>query len=428
MTRKQFMEGLTAGCLDGQLAALYGAGFLGEKKARLARALTAFEEKFGAGRELSVYSVPGRTELCGNHTDHQNGLVMSASISLDILAVAAKNEDSTIRVTSEGFGRDDVIDPADLAPRTEEEGHSPALVRGVAAAIRGLGGNVGGFDAWTTSDVLKGSGLSSSAAFEVCMGAILNGEYNEGRLSPVQLALAGQRAENKYFGKPSGLMDQLACAVGGAILIDLGDPAAPAVSPCGLDLEAMGLAMVVTDTGGSHSDLTEEYAAIRAGMEQVARYFGGDALRQVDEGEFYAAIPRLRADLEDLPVLRAIHFFAECHRVRALAAAIGAGDRARFLDILVEAGRSSFMYNQNVYSVKNPARQDVSLALALSERLLKGKGAWRIQGGGFAGTIQAFMPKSETGAYIESMEAVFGRGACHPLAIRESGAVRLLKL
>jgi galactokinase len=394
------------------------------QRGRYLDAIHAFTENYGGDRDISIYSVPGRIEICGNHTDHNNGIVMAAAVNLDIIAVVAKSEGSVIRVRSKNFG-EDVVSLSGLKPDSSEFGRSSAMIRGVAAGITERDGRIGGFDAYTTSDVLKGSGLSSSAAFEVCVGAIMNGEYNGGRFSAVEIGQIGQYAENVFFGKPSGLMDQISCAVGGAVSIDLKDPSNPLVKKVSFDLSSYGMKLVVTDTKGDHADLTEEYSAIRGEMEQVARFFGKKNLREVNRDDFYLRIADIRREAGDRSVLRAAHFFEECGRVDRAIDAVDSGDIARFLSIITECGNSSFEYNQNAYCIKTPTRQGVPVALAISQVILSGRGAWRLQGGGFAGTIQAFVPDGLLDEYCRALHRVFGEDACHVLRVREDGPLNV---
>ena len=425
-TPTQMTEQLRQGAHDAALEKLYGSEALPRQKERYTRCIATFAEHYGDDRDISIYSAPGRTEIGGNHTDHNNGLVLAAAVNLDIIAVVAKSESATVRLRSEGFSKEDVVDIGDLAVHPEEEGRSSALIRGVAAGIAEAGGQIGGFDAFTTSDVLKGSGLSSSAAFEVCLGEIFNGEFCEGRFNPVQIAMFGQRAENVFFGKPSGLMDQTACSVGSVVGIDFEDPANPVVQKVELDTAAFGCALVITDTKGDHADLTSEYAAIRAEMEQVAQTFGQPLLRRVPRDAFMQKIPALRQQLGDRAVLRAIHYYEECRRVPQLIEAIRAGEYSRFLALITESGHSSFEYNQNAYASAQPKNQGVPLGLALSQLALDGRGAYRLQGGGFAGTIQAFVPLDLLDAYCGALGAVFGADACHVLSVRGVGGTRVI--
>ncbi|MDR1966169.1 MAG: hypothetical protein LBQ36_05625 [Synergistaceae bacterium] len=426
-TTSQLAERVRAGEYDSVFSSLYSPDdeMIAKQRMRYVGAVADFEKNYGAGREVRAYSVPGRVELCGNHTDHNNGVVLAAAINLDIIAIVSKSDNGVIRLRSSGFGREDVVDLSSLAPDAAEAGKSSAMIRGVAAAFKDRGGGYGGFDAWTTSDVLRGSGLSSSAAFEVCVGTVMNGEYNEERFDAATIGIIGQHSENVFFGKPSGLMDQVACSVGGAIFIDLENPASPIVRKITLDLSSYGLYLVVVDTKGDHSDLTGEYAAIRGEMEAAAAFFGKRCLREVDYAEFRSRIADVRGAVGDRAVVRAMHFFEECGRVREAAGALENGDISRFLGLIDECGHSSFEFNQNAYSIKTPDRQGVPVALAVSRAILGGRGACRLQGGGFAGTIQAFVPKDMLDEYCSAMSGVFGRDACHVLRVRPLGGVRL---
>ena len=413
---------------DAAFSALYGSepATLAAQRERYSTLVDRFAEEYGADREVRLYSAPGRTEIGGNHTDHNNGVVMAAAVNLDVVAVVSPNEDNVVRVKSYGFDKIDDVDLSILTPQKREMEHSAGLIRGVAAGFVEAGGKVGGFDAYTTSDVLRGSGLSSSAAFEVCMGAIFRGEYNDNdmeKFSQVKIAQIGQYAENVFFGKPCGLMDQTACAVGSAITIDFKDPANPVVGTAKFDLATHNFALCISDTKGSHADLTDDYAAIRREMESVAEQFGKPVLREVDEQEFLKAIPSLRSKVGDRAVVRAIHFYNDCRRAADLCAAIRDDRFEEFLQLVIEGGHSSFEFNQNAYSIKNPQEQGVPLALAISQKVLKGRGAWRLQGGGFAGTIQAFVPVDLLEEYRAAIDALFGEGSCHVLSVRNYGAV-----
>ena len=428
-TSRQLREEIAAGKWDGALAALYGAAALPRQRQRYGAALAQFELYFGPGRQVRLYSAPGRAELGGNHTDHQHGYGLAAAVTLDLVAVVSPSDDGFLRVKSRGFNKLDVIDLSEPAPQAGESTHSASLIRGIAEGFRAAGKQVGGFDAYTVSDVLRGSGLSSSAAFEMGMAAILNGEYDCG-LTPPELAKIGQYAENTYFGKPSGLLDQLTSAVGGVIFADFADPAAPVIEKLHADgLLPAGMALCVTDTRGSHSELTGEFAAIRREMEAVAACLGRQVLGQVAEAEFWAALPRVRACCGDRAALRAIHYFEENARTLAQRDALRAGDGKAFLHFVRESGHSSFQLCQNVYASSSPKEQALSAALALSQTLLEaGGGAWRMQGGGFAGTIQAFVPTALAAGYRTAMERVFGSGCCYFLRLREQGAVCVNKL
>lgn len=383
-----------------------------------------FAELFGEERDVRLFSAPGRTEVGGNHTDHNHGRVLAASINLDAIAIASKNDENIVRVKSRGYNMD-VADISDLSIKEEEKGHSPAIVRGMCAGFKKYGYEIGGFDAATMSDVLSGSGLSSSAAYEVLVGTMLNYLYNDGQVDAVTIAKIAQYAENIYFDKPCGLMDQTACSVGGIVTIDFSDPSDPVINEVDFDFASCGHSLCIVDTKGNHSDLTDDYAAIRGEMEAVAGVFGKKVLRDVDEEKFRKNIPAVREKAGDRAVLRAMHFFADNDRVLKEVNALTKGDFEKFKEYILESGASSYMYNQNVFSPKQPTVQPVSLALALSERILSGRGAWRVHGGGFAGTIQAFVPNELLSNYKSAMESVFGEGSCYVLMIRPVGCVEI---
>jgi len=383
-----------------------------------------FAEIFSADRDVRLFSAPGRTEVGGNHTDHNHGRVLAASINLDAIAIASKNEENIVRVKSRGYNMD-VCDITDLEIKENEKGHSPALVRGMCAGFLKYGYKIGGFDACTMSSVLSGSGLSSSAAYEVLVGTMLNYLYNDGKVDAITIAKIAQYAENVYFDKPCGLMDQMACSVGGFVTIDFNNPAEPIVNEVKFDFASSGHSLCIVDTKGSHSDLTDDYAAIRSEMESVAGFFGKNVLREISEDKFKKNIPAIREKVGDRAVLRALHFFADNNRVLKEVDALKKGDFDEFKSYILESGDSSYKYNQNVYSTKKPLEQPVSLALALSENVLKGKGAWRVHGGGFAGTIQAFVPNEILEDYKNAMESIFGEGSCYVLIIRPVGGIEI---
>ncbi len=410
---------------DGVLAKNYKAEDIEVQKSRYIRIASSFEELFGSDREVSVFSAPGRTEVCGNHTDHNHGCVLAASVNLDAVAAAGKNDENIVRVKSEGY-KMDVVDLSDLGVMPAERGKSASLVRGVCAGFKNRGYNIGGFDAATASDVLSGSGLSSSAAFEVLLGTMLNHLYNDGKISPVEIAQIAQFAENEYFGKPCGLMDQMACSVGGFVRIDFNDPSAPIIEKLGFDFGSCGHALCIVDTGGDHSDLTDEYAAVRGEMEAVASKFGKAVLRDVDRSEFEKNISVIRDVAGDRAVLRAMHFYNENVRVEKQSAALKNGDFEAFKALVIESGFSSYMYNQNVYTCAAPSAQPVSLALAICQDILSGKGAWRVHGGGFAGTIQAFVPVELLNEFKTKICAVFGEKSCYVLNIRPEGGIKVI--
>ncbi len=420
---KQALAGTT---LDSRFCEIYGSAALETQKSRYLHAVEEFEKLYGADREAALYSVAGRSELSGNHTDHNHGCVIAASIDLDIIAVASPSAGSVIRVKSEGFPEDVVDFGVYNAPNPARYEKSDSLIAGMVAGFRKEGLAVGGFDAYTTSNVLKGSGISSSAAFEDMIGNILNYVYNGGKVSNVEIAKLAQYAENRFFGKPCGLMDQMACAVGGIIAIDFRDPSAPVIEQTDFDLSAAGYNLCIVNTGGNHADLTGDYASVPAEMKSVAAYFGKEVLRDTDENAVLAAIPALREKVGDRAILRALHFFAENRRVAAQKAALKAGDLDTFLANVIASGRSSFCYLQNVYTTKNVSEQGLSLALCLAERVLSGKrAAWRVHGGGFAGTIQAFVPTEDVAEFRAVMDAAFGEGRCMVLRVRPEGALRV---
>ncbi len=393
---------------------------------RFLEVLDAFNSLFNkdANREVSLFSAPGRTEIGGNHTDHNHGLVLAGGISLDAIAVASKNDEGVIRIKSAGYPMDEVKCD-DLEVKSEEIGRSKSIVRGIAARFKELGYNIGGFDATTASQVLSGSGLSSSAAFEVLVCTMLNYLYNDGKIDPVEIAKISQYSENVYFGKPCGLLDQMACSVGGFVRIDFEDTSKPVIEKIDFDFANFGHSLVIVDTKGSHSDLTDEYAAVRSEMEAVAGYFGKSVLREVDKADVVKNAGDIAKKLGERAVLRALHFYGENEKVTAQAKALADGNFDAFKDLIIASGRSSYMYNQNVYTCKAPKNQPLSLALQISELILSGKGAWRVHGGGFAGTIQAFVPNDLIVEYTDVMKSIFGDDACYVLSIRPFGGVEI---
>lgn len=426
METKTLKELLPEGKLDSQLKAVYITdAAVAAQRTRYADAVSSFEEIFGTGRDAVIVSAPGRTEVCGNHTDHNHGRVLAASINLDAIAVASPNGDNVIRVKSRGFDMD-TVSLDDLSPNCEEYGKSVSLLRGVCARLKELGYQVGGFDAYTTSQVFSGSGLSSSAAYEVLLGTIFSALFNGDKLDAVTNAQIAQFAENHFFGKPCGLMDQMASSVGSFVTIDFNHPDQPVIEKVKFDFASCGHTLCILDTGGDHADLTDDYAAVRSEMEAVARELGCNVLADVDYQVFVTAIPALRKKLGDRAILRAIHFFNENQRVEGAVSALNRNDFDSFLDIVTQSGQSSFMYNQNVFTPKDVQEQGVSLALAMTHQILGGRGAFRVHGGGFAGTIQAFVPNDLLDTYKSQMEAVLGKGSCYVLAIRPAGGVRVI--
>lgn len=421
MTKAQ----INSGALDKTLTYIYGEAALEFQKKRYSAAIDEFEKIYG-DRDISLFSVAGRSELSGNHTDHNHGCVVAASIDLDIIAVAAKRDDGVIRIKSEGFPEDVVDTAVYTAPIEEKFGTSESIIAGMCAGFAKNGHAIGGFDAYTTSNVLKGSGLSSSAAFEDMVGNILSHMYNDGKVDNVEIAMLAQYSENVFFGKPCGLMDQVACAVGGIVAIDFADPSAPIIDKVDFDLSAQGYNLCIVNTGGNHADLTDDYASVPAEMKAVAAHFGKKVLREIDKDALIKEIPALREKVGDRAILRAFHFLNENERVAAQKAALLKGDLDAFFTEVIASGRSSFCYLQNVYTSKNLSEQGLSLALCLAEGYLSGKkAAWRVHGGGFAGTIQSFVPSSEVEGYRALMDSVFGEGKCIVLRIRPVGAVKV---
>ena len=418
-------EKLAGAEFDSAFARIYKAEDIALQKERYIALVSRFEELFGSDREVEIYSAPGRTEVCGNHTDHNHGKVLAAGVNLDAVAVVSENAEGIVRVKSEGY-KIDAVDLSNLGVMPAERGKSESLIRGVCAAFKNRGYNIGGFDAATVSDVLSGSGLSSSAAFEVLIGTILNHLYNDGKVSAVEIAQIAQFAENEYFGKPCGLMDQMACSVGGFVQIDFKDPSVPVINKVDFDFASCNHALCIVDTGGNHADLTDEYAAVRGEMEAVAAKFGKSVLRDVDRAEFEKNISVIRDSAGDRAVLRAMHFYNENVRVEKQAEALRSGDFEAFKAVIIESGFSSYMYNQNVYTCKAPSDQPVSVALAMCQDILCGKGAWRVHGGGFAGTIQAFVPMDLLDEFKTKICAVFGEKSCYVLNIRPEGGVKVI--
>lgn len=406
-----------------RLSAVYGTEAKSQQERYYALA-ERFESEFSADADIRFFSAPGRTEVGGNHTDHNNGKVLAAAVNLDAVAAVSAREDGIICVHSEGYPAI-TVDTADFEIKDCEEGKSEALIRGVCARFAQLGYAYGGFDACVTSRVLSGSGLSSSAAYEVLIGTILNYIYNDGKISAVEIAQISQYAENVYFKKPCGLMDQTACSVGGFVQIDFEDTSAPVINKVDFDMEKYGYNLCIVDTGGNHADLTGDYAAIRKEMNSVAEFFGKDVLRRVDECEVFANIGKIREKTGDRAIERAIHFYNENKRVDRLANALAKGDFDEFKSIIIESGKSSYMYNQNCFTLSNPAEQPVALALCVMEELLKGKGAYRVHGGGFAGTVQAFVPACETEGFVNAMRGIFGENSCYILNIRSHGGCEI---
>lgn len=428
MQTKELIALIENGGLDSRFAALYGESAVAAQRERYTDAVREFSSLFGADREVRLFSVPGRSEISGNHTDHNRGCVIAAAVDLDIIAVASANGDGKVTVKSKGFPADTV----DCHPGEPDEKlfyTSGSLLSGVCAGFEKRGYRVGGYDAYTTSNVLKGSGISSSAAFEVMIGTVMNHLYNDAVITAPVIAEIAQYAENVYFGKPSGLMDQTACAVGGFSFIDFADPKAAKIEKLGFDLSRAGYSLCITNTGGNHTDLNDDYASVPAEMKAVAEEFGRGVLRGLTVKELLARAGELREKVGDRAILRAFHFIRENERVMGQAEALKRGDIGSFLRGVRASGESSFMYLQNVYTTKNVREQGLSLALAVTDYALSGTertSAWRVHGGGFAGTVQAFVPDENVDGYKSGMEAVFGVGSCAVLKVRPEGCTAVL--
>lgn len=393
------------------------------QRERYVKAINKYASLYG-DTDVEIYSAPGRSEVGGNHTDHQHGCVLAAAVNLDAIAVVGR-VDNKIKVLSDDF---DIapINLEDLEIKKAEEGTSEALIRGVCARLKELGYNVGGFNAFITSDVLMGAGLSSSAAFETIIGTIISGLYNDMTIDPVVIAQVGQYAENVYFGKPCGLMDQCASSVGSLINIDFNDVAKPIVNKVDVDFSKFGHSLCIVDTKGSHADLTDEYAAIPMEMKKVANYFGKEFLREVDEEDFFNDIAGARKACQDRAVLRAIHLFEENKRVDQEVKALNNSDFETFKKVVKESGDSSYKFLQNVYANCDVQNQSVSIGLAMSEKIIGRNGVCRVHGGGFAGTIQAFVKDEFVTAYKTEIERVFGKGSCHVLKVRKYGGKKVI--
>ena len=428
----EIKSAIIGGGYDNAFASLYGKDF--DKNAvyeRYTKAVDRFVEIYGdklsAVSDINLFSVPGRSEIAGNHTDHNHGKVVAAGISLDIIAVAVKTENPEIRIKSEGFD-EDVCDITTVSTVVESQKFkAAAIVRGMCDGFERSSFKTGGFYAYTTSSVLKGSGLSSSAAFEVMVGNILNHFYNDGVIDAVEIAKIAQYSENVHFGKPCGLMDQTACAVGSFVAIDFADPKAPIVEKLPFDLTSHGYSLCIVNTGGNHADLNDDYASVPAEMKAVARYFGKEVLREIDKKDIIASIPVLREKVGDRAIMRALHFCNENIRVGKITAALKEDDLESFLKGVKASGLSSSTMLQNTYTVKNVEEQGISLALAVAGQVLDNKQgtAYRVHGGGFAGTIQAFVPNEYLDEFNTVMKSVFGEDSAYVLKVRPYGAVCL---
>lgn len=425
MQTEVMIKTIENGEMDDRLLDIYvDATKLAYQKERYMKAIKNFEIHYGAG-EAEIFSAPGRSEVGGNHTDHQHGEVLAASINLDTIGVVRKTDDNTIKIISDDYD-EVIISLDDIGLKEEEKATTLALIKGVVVGFVDRGYKVGGFRAYATSDVLIGAGLSSSAAFETLVGTILSGLYNDMSISAVEIAIIGQYAENVYFGKPCGLMDQMACSVGNLVHIDFKNPQNPEVEKLDFNMSEHGYSLCITDTKGSHADLTDEYAAVPKEMKAVANYFGKEVLRDVTYAEVIKEIVTLRKNLGDRSVLRAVHFLCENERVMKEVNALKWGDMNLFLDNVKESGDSSFKYLQNVYSNNDVKNQNISIALMMSDVLLKTEGVSRVHGGGFAGTIQAFVKNEFVATYKAQMDHIFGEGSCKDLRIRKYGGMKVL--
>ena len=406
---------------------LYGSdkNVLNEQSTRYADLMNEFEITY-AKDDVQLFSSPGRTEIGGNHTDHNHGRVLAGAVNLDNIAVAAVNGSNIIRIKSVGYP-EFKVEIADLQIDRNKFYTSGSLVKGICARMKENGYQIGGFDACIDGRVPKGSGLSSSASFEVLIGTIINTLFNNGKMPAVENAIIGQWAENNYFGKPCGLMDQTACSVGGLITIDFKDPANPIVKEVNFDFVSTGYSLVITDVGGGHDDAASqaEYASLPTEMKAVAAELGAKVLREVSLEQIVEKIPEIRKNTGDRAILRAFHFQGDNQRVVDQVDALEKNDFQTFLKLVVESGYSSYMYNQNIFDVVHKDEQVVSLALVLSEMVLKGSGAWRVHGGGFGGTIQAFVPQNKLDEYVKTLEHVYGKNSCHKLFIRSKGSINL---
>lgn len=422
MNTIELKQNITNGKYDNDFAMLYGD--VTAAKERYIGALDEFLNLYGDRDNIRLFSAPGRTEIGGNHTDHQHGLVLAGSVNLDVIAVVSENNGNTVRIKSQGYEMDE-LDITELEVKPSESGRAIALIRGVLAAFSQNGHSVGGFDAYTTSNVLKGSGLSSSAAFEVLVSGIVNGLFNATAVNAVDIAKYSQFAEREYFGKPCGLLDQMASSVGGFTYADFNDPQNPVVEKINLDLSQSGHTLCVVDTGGNHANLTQDYADITLECKAVSECLGVEFLRDADENLFYSSIAEIRQKCGDRAVLRAMHFFNEDKRVLTQKSALKCGDFNTFFAAVKRSGESSYDLLQNVYSPSNPREQAISLALALTKQFLNGRGAYRVHGGGFAGTIQCYIPNKMFDDYKQMIESVFGENSCVKLFVRGVGGYEL---
>lgn len=423
MNINEIKANISAGKYDKDFSMLYGD--VPSARERYTKACDSFEKLFPSHSGIRLFSAPGRTEVGGNHTDHQHGSVLAGGVNLDVIAIAAKNDSGIIRIKSEGYDMD-AVSVDDLEKNPKEDGKAISLIRGICSSFSKRGVKLSGFDAYTTSNVLKGSGLSSSAAFEVLVATIINGLFAEGKVSPEDIAKMGQYAENVYFGKPSGLLDQMASSLGGFTFADFHNPKEPVTEKINLDISSFGYSLCVVDTGGNHANLTDDYADITVECRKISNELGVDFLRDADEEKFYENIASLREKCGDRSVLRAIHFFNEQKRVYKQKSALESGNFEDFLQLVNESGQSSYDLLQNLYSTSAVSEQGLPVALALTKQYLSGRGACRVHGGGFAGTIQCYIPSFMLDGYKKMIEKVFGKNSCMPISIRPVGGYEIV--
>lgn len=424
MNIQNFLNKITSGEFDELFAKLYKPQEIDIQKLRYMSAVKKFTALYPNRNDIHVYSAPGRTEIGGNHTDHQHGCVIAGAVDLDVIGITSFHEEKIIRVKSEGYD-EFAVSLEDLDVHIGEKGSSE-IVRGIAARFKDLNIEVKGFDMYTTSNVLSGSGISSSAAFETLIATAIDCYYNNNQVGAVEIAKIGQYAENFYFGKKSGLMDQMVCSVGGFVFLDFQNIQNPTIEKVSFDLSTTSYELIITDTKGSHSDLTDDYVSVRSEMDEIAEYFGKKVLREVDEAQFWENMPDIRKKVSDRAVLRAVHFFGDNNRAKEETQALSEDKFDDFLTLVNESGNSSMNYLQNLYSCRKPTEQAIPLAIMAGKRVLKGKGAIRVHGGGFAGTIQAFVPSQLVTEYKTEMDRIFGQNSCYVLKIRPLGGIEII--
>lgn len=424
MKINECLKRISDGCLDSLFAELYTSENVDSQKKRYIKAVEKFSELYPERDDIHIYSASGRTEITGNHTDHQHGCVIAGAVNLDTIGIASFHNENTVRIKSEGY--DEISISIDDLGIKENKNNSSEIVRGICAKFSEMGVKINGFDMYTTSDVLSGSGISSSASFETLVATAINCFYNNGKTNAVEIAKIGQFAENVYFGKKSGLMDQLVCSVGGFVFLDFKNIENPYIEKVDFDLSKTGYKLIITDTKGNHSDLTDDYVTVRSEMDSVAKYFGKNVLREVDEKMFWENIPDIRKKISDRSVLRSVHFFDDSRRAEEEKNALSENRFEDFIRLVNDSGNSSMNLLQNLYSCKNPCEQAIPLAIMAGKRILNGKGAMRVHGGGFAGTVQAFVPCELVDSYTAEMNRIFGNDSCSVLTIRPVGSIEII--